>query len=288
MSTAAAPTPGALTSQQSPAADIADRVARRPGAGVYARRAHAMVERFWMAFRSSQWLMIASGFVEPVFSLLAFGFGLGHFIGTIDVGGREVTYAQFIAPALLAYSAMNGAIYESTWNVYFKMHFGRLYQGIMATSMGPMDVALGEISACLIRGFVYAVGFMCVMAPFGLISSPWALLAIPASVFIAFGFAATGLAITSYMKSFQQMDWVQFALLPMLLFSGAFYALDIYPAPLRMVMQAMPLHQGVELIRGIMLANFDWALLGHLAYFTVMVVGGVAFATKRLNQLFLR
>ncbi len=283
-----APMPTGQSATTSLSVAIADRVDRRLGAGIYARRAHAMVERFWIAFRSSQWMMIASGFVEPVFSLLAFGFGLGHFIGTIDVGDRSVSYAQFIAPALLAYSAMNGAIYESTWNVYFKMHFGKLYQGIMATSMGPLDVALGEISACLIRGFVYAVGFMCVMTPFGLVSTPWALLAIPASVFIAFGFAACGLALTSYMKSFQQMDWIQFALLPMLLFSGAFYSLDIYPTALRWIMQALPLHQGVELIRGVMLANFDWALLGHVAYFTVMVGAGVTFATKRMNQLFLR
>ena len=83
-------------------AAIADRVVERVGAGIYARRARAMVERFWIAFRSSQWMMILSGFMEPVFSLLAFGFGLGHFIGQVEVGGHTVTYAQFIAPALLA------------------------------------------------------------------------------------------------------------------------------------------------------------------------------------------
>lgn len=269
-------------------AAIADKVGNRVGAGIYARRAHAMVERFWIAFRSSQWMMILSGFMEPVFSLLAFGFGLGHFIGNIEVGGHSVSYAQFLAPALLANSAMNGAIYESTWNVYFKMHFARLYQGIMATSMGPLDVALGEIAACLIRGLVYAIAFMIVMTPFGLVSSAWALLAIPAALFIAFGFAACGLAITSYMKSFQQMDWVQFFMLPMLLFSGAFYSLDIYPTALRLIMQALPLHQGVELIRGIMLGNFTWGLLGHVLYFTVMAIGGVTFATKRMNSLFMR
>ena len=93
----------------------------------------------------------------------------------------------------------------------------------------------------------------------------------------------SGVAFVAVMLSSQL-----FALLPMLLFSGAFYSLDIYPTGLRWVMQALPLHQGVELIRGVMLANFDWALLGHVAYFTVMVVGGVTFATKRMNQLFLR
>ena len=105
----ASPATTSQTTAASLSVAIADRADRRLGAGIYARRAHAMVERFWIAFRSSQWMMIASGFVEPVFSLLAFGFGLGQFIGTVDVGDRSVTYAQFIAPALLAYSAMNCA-----------------------------------------------------------------------------------------------------------------------------------------------------------------------------------
>ena len=275
---------------QSPAADIADEMSRLPGAGIYSRRAHAMVERFWTAVRSTQWLMVVSGFVEPVFYLGAFGYGLGSFIGNVDAGnGQSISYAAFLAPALLANSAMNGAIYESTWNVFFKMHFAKLYQGIMATSMGPLDVALGEIFACLLRGFVYAVAFMAVMLPLGLIPSWWGgLLAIPAAMFIAFGFAACGLAITSYLKSFQQMDWVQFALLPMLLFSGSFYSLDVYPTPVRLLLEALPLHQGVALIRSLTLGQIDMALFGHLAYFAVMAVAGVAFATKRMNALFLR
>jgi len=278
-----------VVEQSKPAlsAEIADRVDSRLGAGIYARRAHAMVERFWIAFKSSTWLQILSGFVEPVFSLLAFGFGLGHFVGNVDVNGHSISYARYIAPALLANSAMNGAIYESTCNVYFKMHFARLYQGIMATSMGPLDVALGEIAACLIRGLAYAVGFTVVMGGFGLLTGPGALLAIPAALFIAFGFAACGLAITSYL-SFQQMDWVQFAMLPMLLFSGAFYSLDIYPTPLKLIMQALPLHQGVELMRGLMLGTMSWALIGHILYFVAMAAVGVTFATKRMNALFLR
>ena len=275
---------------QSAAADIADGLNSLPGASIYSRRATAMVERFWLAIRSSQWLMFASGFMEPLFYLGAFGYGLGSFIGNVQADSTHtVSYAAFLAPALLANSAMNGAIYESTWNVFFKMHFAKLYQGIMATSMGPLDVALGEIMACLLRGLIYAIAFMAVMLPLGLIPCWWGgLLAIPAAMFIAFGFASCGLAITSYLKSFQQMDWVQFALLPMLLFSGSFYSLDVYPTPIRILLEALPLHQGVALIRGLTLGQLDYALLGHLAYFTVMAVGGVIFATKRIEAMFLR
>jgi hypothetical protein len=115
-----------------------------------------------------------------------------------------IAYGAYIAPALLAVSAMNGAIYDSTWNVFFKLNFGKLYQTMLLTSLGPVDVAIGEITLALLRGGVYAVGFLIVMQVMGLVLSPLALLAIPAVILIAAGFAAIGMAFTSYMKTFQQ------------------------------------------------------------------------------------
>jgi lipooligosaccharide transport system permease protein len=232
---------------------------------------------------------VLSGFVEPVFYLAAFGFGLGQFIdGVTDTAGNPISYAAFIAPALLATSAMNGAIYDSTWNVFFKMHFGKLYQTILQTSLGTLDVALGEISWALLRGLAYAIGFMAVMAPLGLIPSWWGLLAIPGAVLIAFAFAAIGMGVTSYLKSFQQMNWVNFFLLPMFLFSGTFYPLDIYPEWLQRVIEALPLWHAIQLERALTLGNISWDLLWHVLYFMVMIVGGLYFTTRRLNALFLR
>ena len=85
---------------------------------------------------------------------------------------------------------MNGAVYDSTWNVFFKMHFGKLYQAMLATSLGPLDVALGEIRYALLRGVVYAAGFLTVMQVMGLNLSWTAVLTLPAVLLIAFGFAA--------------------------------------------------------------------------------------------------
>jgi lipooligosaccharide transport system permease protein len=202
---------------------IAERRHNKLGRSVYSGRSRVALERNIMAFRSSNWIIVLSGFVEPIFYLLAFGFGIGKLIGGVTDGdGNPVSYAAFIAPALLATSAMNGAIYDSTWNVFFKMHFAKLYETMLATSLGPLDVAIGEIGWALIRGFVYALGFMAVMAPLGLIPSWWALLAIPGAVLIAFGFASFGMAITSYLKTFHQMNWINFFMLPMFLFSGTF------------------------------------------------------------------
>jgi lipooligosaccharide transport system permease protein len=268
---------------------IAERRRGKLGAGVYSGRPKVVLERGFYALKSSTWMVVASGFVEPVFYLLAFGYGIGQFIdGTTDGLGNPITYAQFIAPALLATSAMNGAIYDSTWNVFFKMHFGKIYNGMLSTSMGTLDVALGEISWALLRGLAYAIGFMAVVTPMGLVPSWWGLLAIPASVLIAFGFASIGMGVTSYLKNHQQMQWIQLVMLPMFLFSGTFFPLTIYPEPIQWLIQALPLWQAIELIRGLTLGIMNMAMLGHVLYFVVMIIGGLYFTTRRLTALFLR
>ncbi len=268
---------------------IAEKRAMRRGSGVYSGRSRVVLERGFYALKSSTWMVVASGFVEPVFYLLAFGYGIGQFIsGTTDGNGNPITYAQFIAPALLATSAMNGAIYDSTWNVFFKMHFGKIYNGMLSTSMGTLDVALGEISWALLRGLAYAIGFMAVVGSMGLIPSWWGLLAIPAAVLIAFGFASIGMGVTSYLKNHQQMQWIQLVMLPMFLFSGTFYPLTIYPVAVQYFIQALPLWQAIQLVRGLTLGILDWAMLGHALYFVAMIIGGLFFTTRRLTALFLR
>jgi lipooligosaccharide transport system permease protein len=271
------------------AISIAERRRGKLGSALSAGRPQAVFLRNVYALKSSNWLVVISGFVEQVFYLLAFGYGLGTLIGNIALpDGTLVPYAAYIAPALLATSAMNGAIYDSTWNVFFKMHFGKIYQAMLSTSLGPLDVAMGEIGWALARGFVYALGFMAVVTPMGLIPSWWGLLAIPAAVLIAFGFASIGMGVTSYLKNFHQMDWVNFVMLPMFLFSGTFYSLSVYPDWLRICIESLPLYQAIAMIRGFTLGIIDGALVGHILYFVVMIVLGLTFTTRRLRSLFLK
>lgn len=260
------------------------------GAGqYYAGNARSVMARGWRATRSTNSLVVLSGMVEPIFYLLSMGLGLGALIGQVQTDdGQNVPYAAFIAPALLAVAAMNGAIYDSTWNVFFKMQFAKLYEGMLATSLGPLDVALGEISLALARGLLYATGFLLVMQTLGLNLSWWALLALPAVLLIAFGFASVGMAVTSYMKTFQQMDWITFVLLPMFLFSATFYPLSVYPPGIQYVIQALPLWHGVELVRGLTTGQVSPGLLWHVLYYAVMIVIGVVMTTRRLKALFLK
>ncbi len=267
---------------------IAEARIGKKGERYYSGRVPQLLERGFIAFKSSTWMIVLSGFIEPVLYLLSFGYGIGKLLPTIMVGNESIKYAIFIAPALLATSAMNGAIYDSTMNVFFKLHHDRIYHGMLATSMGPLDVALGEIGWALLRGFSYACAFMAVVAPLGLIPSLWGLLAIPAAVLIAFGFASCGMAITSYMKSFQQLEIINIFLLPMFLFSGSFYPLTVFPEWLQFTVNLLPLTHAINLVRGLCLGHINMGLVGHALYFVIMIICGLFFTTKRLNALFMK
>lgn len=256
---------------------------------LYSGNVRAVVERGFRATTSQNWVIVASGFFEPVLYLLAMGIGMGALVGEVSgPGGVAMSYAAYIAPAMLATSAMNGAIYDSTWNVFWKLHYAKLYETMLQTSLGPLDVALGEIVLALLRGLLYSSGFLAVIAAMGLVGSWWALLMIPCALVIALGFAAIGMSVTSYLTTFQQMDVVNFALLPMFLFSATLYPISIYPEPIQWVIMALPLWHGVELMRHLAIGYWNHLTAFHLLYFAIMSAAGLVVATMRLRKLFLR
>lgn len=261
----------------------------RPLPAVWSGNLGAVLERGWIAIRTQNWGILLSGFFEPVLYLLAMGWGLGGLVGSVQgPGGHPISYAAYIAPALLATSAMNGAIYDSTMNVFFKLNYAKIYQAMLQTSLGPLDVALGEIALALLRGLLYALGFMGVMAVFGLVTSWWALLMAPAAVLIAFGFAALGMAATSFATRFQHLDLITFVMLPMFLFSSTLYPITVYPQAVQWLIQALPLWHGVELMRDLAFGHLTATTAGHALYFVTMTVAGLWITTTRLRALFLR
>jgi lipooligosaccharide transport system permease protein len=266
---------------------LANQLARALPLPAGAGMARMLVERNLRAFRRG-WIAIVSGFFEPVLYLFALGVGIGALVGDVPFGaGDPVPYATFVAPALLASSAMNGAVFDATFNIFFKLKYAKLYDSVLATPLGPRDVAVGEISWALLRGVVYSVAFFVVALVAGVVSSWWAVLALPAASLIGFAFAAVGMAATTFMRSWLDFDYVQLAVLPMFLFSATFYPLSTYPDGLQWVVQATPLYHGVQLVRHLMLGQLELGLLWHVAYLLAMGLVGVVVASRRLERLLL-
>jgi lipooligosaccharide transport system permease protein len=259
-----------------------------PSFGIGSRRSARLIERNLYVYKHG-WMVLLSGFFEPLFYLLGIGFGLGALIGTIPgPDGHPISYQLFVAPALLASAAMNGAITESTFNFFFKLNYSKTFASILSTPLSPGDIALGELGWALIRGGLYGIGFMAVMVVLGLFVSPWAILAVPAALLVGFAFGAVGMAATSFMRTWQDFDLIQLIVLPMFLFSGTFYPIDAYPAALRIVVQLTPLYQGVDLIRSLAVGALSPILLVHVAYLAVMGLVGLAVTSRRLDRLLLK
>jgi lipooligosaccharide transport system permease protein len=252
------------------------------GAGM----ARALMFRNLVAWKHA-WATLVSGFFEPVFYLFALGIGIGGLVGSVRVGEETVSYAAFVAPALLASSAMNGAVFDTTGNVFFKLHYARVYDSVLSTPLGPRDVAVGEISWALIRGTGYAAAFLVVMVLTGVVHSGWAVFTLPAAVLIGFAFAGLGMAATTYMRTWQDFELVQLAVLPMFLFSATFYPLDTYPAALRWLVETMPLYHGVALVRDLTLGCPGPNTLGHAGYLLLLGFVGMVLAARRLEHMLL-
>ena len=236
----------------------------------------------------SGWIIIFSGFFEPLFYLFSMGIGLGHFVGKVPgPDGRLISYATFIAPALLATAAMNGAIYDST-AVFWKMKYAKLYDAVLATPIGPADVAVGETAWALFRGLLYGFAFLITTAALGLIHSAWAIFALPSALLVGFAFAGLGVAGATFMRNWQDFEFLNLVQLPMFLFSATFYPLSVYPHWLQVVVRCTPLYNAISLVRGLMLGAVGWSQLANAAYLLVLGLIGIAVSGRRVGKLLLK
>ncbi len=246
-----------------------------------------LIERHARAYGHA-WLVFASGVFEPLFYLLSVGLGLGVLIGKVPgPGGHLIPYRDFVAPALLAVSSMNGAMFDSTFNIFFRLKYAKLYDAVLSTPMRPAQVALGEIGWALLRGTIYAIAFTLVMLALGLVHSPWAVLAVPVAVLIGFAFAALGMTGTTYMKSWQDFDYVLLISVPIFLFSATFYPITIYPRAVQVVIEWTPLYQGVVLLRDLTVGVVGPDLLWRAAYLAVLGLVGLWASGRRIGKLLL-
>ena len=255
--------------------------------GLYAGRARMLVERSVRVSRAS-WAIFVSGAAEPFLYLLAFQVGFGKLVTEVaGPDGRPMGYVAFVAPALLATSAMNGAIFESTYNMFFKLRYAKLYDAMLATPIGPLDVAIGEIGWAMTRGGIYAVAFLAIAAAMGLLASWWALLMVPAALLVGLAFSAIGMALVTFLKSTAQFDYIALALMPMFLFATTFFPLSVYPEPLQWVVRCLPLYHAIELMRGLATGLLSGSMLINLAYLLALGAIGLWASTRRIAKLLL-
>ncbi|MFT4657308.1 MAG: lipooligosaccharide transport system permease protein [Candidatus Aldehydirespiratoraceae bacterium] len=249
------------------------------------RRPQRMVERSVMTYRRS-WLVLVTGFFEPLFYLLSIRIGLSALVGDVETGGVLVPYDQFVAPGLMAASAMNGAVFDSTMNVFFKIKVSKTYDAVLTTPMTAADVALGEISFAVIRGGLYSTAFMLTMWALGMVQSPWVVLAVPACILIGFAFASVGMALTTFMRSWEDFEYVPAVTLPLFLFSATFYPLSQY-GDWAWIVQISPLYHGVELVRAANLGTWDNTIIAHVAVLVALTIVGAGVAARRIERLLL-
>lgn len=245
-----------------------------------------LVHRHLLVYRR-EWVVLLTGFLEPVLYLFAIGIGVGAMIGGFETGGRTVPYASFVAPAMLAASAMNGAVFDSTYGLFFRLKYHKVYEGVLATPMTTADVAAGETLWSLLRGGIYSTGFLLVMTAMGLVESWLAVLALPAALLTGFAFAGLGMWLTTFMRSWQDFEFVTLAMTPMMLFSGTFFPVDTLAGPLRWFIEVTPLYRGVVLCRELTLGAMTWASLVSVGFLVVLGASGMAAARRRLDLLLL-
>ena len=244
---------------------------------------------YWLAQYRRTWRGTAiTTVLEPLGFLAAMGLGLGVLVddgtGSAALGG--VGYLEFIAPGLLAATAMQTASFESTYPVMGAIKWHRTYHAQLATPLRVVDVLAGHLVFVAMRLAVTATVFLLVMALFGAIASPWAVLALPAAVLTGlaytpaiFAFAATRENDSGFAMLFR------FGIMPMFLFSGTFFPVEQLPDWLEPVAWTVPLWHGVDLARDLSLGQASWGSAAvHVAYLAAWTVAGFAVAARAFER----
>jgi lipooligosaccharide transport system permease protein len=255
---------------------------------VIARSLAVPAFRFWLTNYRRTWRgSIYSSVANPVLYLGAMGLGLGLLVdrhGTAKLGG--VSYLAFLAPGLLAATALQTAMGEATYPVLASVKWLKTYQAAAATPLRPADLLHGHLLFTAMRLLMNSAIFLAVMTAFGAVRSPWVLAAIPVCVLTGLAFATPieGFAVTRDKDSSFAMLY-RFGLIPMFLFSGTFFPVTQLPEWIRPVAYATPLWNGVALCRSLSLGTPDLVgAIGHVAYLAALALAGLLVARRMYRR----
>jgi lipooligosaccharide transport system permease protein len=237
-----------------------DYVPRLPVAARVWRRDVRVFSKVWKGALLPQ-------FLDPLFYLLAMGFGLGTYLATVN----GIPYKQFVGPGLMGSAVMWAASFETTWNIFFKMEETRLYDAVLSTPVEVQDLVLAEVAWAATRAVIYGTTFLVIVTAFGLVESPWAVLVPP---FLLLGGACFGMLGLTFTSLIRTMDWYSFYytlfITPLFLFSGIFYPLDRLPDWVSVVAWFTPLYHLVQITRGLVLDPDALSVLGNALWLAVL------------------
>jgi lipooligosaccharide transport system permease protein len=249
------------------------------------------VFEYWLLQYRRVWRGTAiTSVVNPVLYLGALGVGLGTLVNQSGGEPLGVSYLDYVAPGLLAATAMTIASGEASWPVMGSFKWTRQYFAMLATPIGPRDIVLGHQLWMTARVAATSAVYLAVIAAFGGVNSALGILALPASIILGAAFTAPFAAYAATRDSDAAFVPVnRFVIVPMFLFSGTFFPVSRLPLPLEWLAYATPLWHGVELCRMFTLGNFEaLRVLGHTAYLVLFVVAGLIWAERTYTQRLLK
>jgi lipooligosaccharide transport system permease protein len=236
-------------------------------------------------FGTRYWIFMLAALFEPLFYLLSFGVGVGHLVDrAVYYGGRPVAYSMFVAPGMLAVSAMSSVLVIAVFGFFGKLKHSRVLEVVFATPVKAFEIAVGELVWALTRAAIFSAAFLAVMVALRLTTIGWALVALPATVLVGAAFGAVGMSLTTLLRGWQDFDSVIMIQTALMLFSGTFFPIATYPEALRVFIEVTPLYQAIELLRGLTLGQLHPALAGHTAYLAVMTLIGLVVARRRIER----
>lgn len=245
------------------------------------------VTAYWLRGWRRNWHgSVVSSFVAPLLYLVAMGYGLGSIVDARSGGVDGVGYVAFVAPGVLAATAMQTAVSETTWPIMDQLRWRRHFEAVVATPVRPVDIATGTLVYVAAKLLATSVVFVAVGAALGSVPALLpGLLAIPAAVLTGLAFAAPVLAFSAALRNEAGFNaLLRFGVTPMFLFSGTFFPVTSLPAVLQPLAQVTPLWHGVQLCRAFTLGRFDLGLAAHAGYLLGWVVIGTVVAAVLLRR----
>jgi lipooligosaccharide transport system permease protein len=225
---------------------------------------------------------LAPRFIEGIAYLGIMGLGLGAYLSSV----RGVDYVEFIAPGVAASTVMFGAILETTYNAFVRIHIRHVTEAIITTPLEVEDVVVGEYLWGATRGLIYGAVFLAVMAGFGLVSSIWVVLALPVMLLGGLTFAALGMAYTAFVSNIEHFNiFFTGILTPMFLFGGVFFPFDELPRWAQIVGWCLPLSHLVEAVRDLSSGQVGAVTALHVAVLGVVLAVIFPVPLRRMRRV---